>query len=857
MDRTPFAGLTVVAPDESIYEDGASFLANNPRFIDYLLRLGAKTHRHDAHPPLPNPAAAPTVAVNTGGFLPASTTFHVGFTLVDADGGETAVSPIATITTPAAMPAATVPPGVAVASGSGLPIGTFYYAVTRTDGLGGETTLSPKVAVNLQTASKITLSGLNALRAGDAYSLVVYKSTGGAFYRVAETIADTWVDDGTPCADCTIEPPAVNTTQAAFLLDVAVPSAAAASATAVRIYGSQEASFISPSLVVELASGSLTTQMTRTQFLPGAPPPVSLSKGGANRINPDTDLIEWHWKRPVAASGQLPAGDPGDVRLVLTPTGPVPYAVGSASAAGPAGWSELVLFGPQGPQGVQGPVGAPGPALNPKGTYALASAYALYDNVDHQGSSYWASAATAAGTYPPLAPWVLVAEKGVRGPQGVPGMRWKGEWDVTLGYPLDSLVTYNNALWVAAGSAVAVGVQPGSAVVTFRGVEARPLLAFGSGFSDQVLAGEIIPLNVGGTDGGTAGHAFYFDVDGAGSTSIRAAPQPTHPTWDGYGLLYAATDLNTPIASDDSSAGNGMPLITATLPPGRYFYVLRGWSPGQYGYYHIDLTGSALFSQQFQGYWDRIFAAASAVASGGGGGLAGHIIASGATTYPQRAKLAFAGSGVTITDDAAGDRTVISFSIPAPASGSSSTPLSVVYGATTFTPRSKLKFTGTAVASVVDDPPNDQIVVTLVDTVGGGGASASAAASAASEPRGTVQTVTGSLASAAVETGTVALGVSSRIMRVEGTKACRVRLYTTAGKRTADAARAIGTDPVGDHGLALEVVLTTGVPGLDLAPQILASNMDTLPTNVMYYSILNMDAAGVITITYTRQRLEF
>lgn len=551
MQRTAFAGLTVLDPDENLYADGASFINRNPRYIDYLLRLGAKTHRHNGLLGLANPTVAPTVAVGSGGFLPSSTTFYVGFTLVDPDGGETAVSPLSSVTTPIGLPAASGAPGFTVASGSGLPIGTYYYAVTRTDGLGGETVLSPKATVALTRSGRITLTGLNAIRSTDAATLVIYKSTGGPFFKIAETAGDTFTDDGTPCADCTIEPPTYNTTRTQWSLDISIGSAAAKGATSVRIYASTETALISPALVTELASGAsgaIATSMTRTQYAIGSPPAVSLSKGGANLIDPDTELLDWHWKRSVTASGLLPAGAPGDVRLVLASGGPTPYAVGSASAAGPAGWTPLVMFGPVGPQGATGPTGsagAPGsagPVLNPRGAYAAGSGYVAYDHVNYQGSSYWASAAASAGAAPPGAPWVLSAQKG---------------------------------------------------------------------------------------------------------------------------------------------------------------------DPG------------------------------------------------------------------------------------------------------------------------------------------------------VSEARGTVTTTTAVIASGGAEQGTVALGKSSHILRVAADRACRVRLYTQASKRTADAGRALGTDPTGDHGLALEVVLTPTVLSLDLAPQAMASNMDTPAVDSMYYDIFNMAASGAVGVTYTRQRLEF
>lgn len=127
----------------------------------------------------------------------------------------------------------------------------------------------------------------------------------------------------------------------------------------------------------------------------------------------------------------------------------------------------------------------------------------------------------------------------------------------------------------------------------------------------------------------------------------------------------------------------------------------------------------------------------------------------------------------------------------------------------------------------------------------------------AQPPRDEVQHGTASLPGNASEVGVVSLGLSSRVLRVAADRACRVRLYTTAAKRDADAARAIGTDPTGDHGLILEVVLTATLLALDLAPQPLASNMDAPPADSIYYNIENRSTAGAVTVTFTRQRLEY
>jgi hypothetical protein len=74
-----------------------------------------------------------------------------------------------------------------------------------------------------------------------------------------------------------------------------------------------------------------------------------------------------------------------------------------------------------------------------------------------------------------------------------------------------------------------------------------------------------------------------------------------------------------------------------------------------------------------------------------------------------------------------------------------------------------------------------------------------------------------------------------RLHTIETDRACRVRLYTTSAKRTADAARSVGTDPTGDHGLMFEFV-ATGAVDYDLSP--LVDGYCPTGTDV-YYAIEN------------------
>lgn len=123
--------------------------------------------------------------------------------------------------------------------------------------------------------------------------------------------------------------------------------------------------------------------------------------------------------------------------------------------------------------------------------------------------------------------------------------------------------------------------------------------------------------------------------------------------------------------------------------------------------------------------------------------------------------------------------------------------------------------------------------------------------------RGDVVATTSSLADQAEATGTVALGKSFFLIRVAADRACRVRLYSTAAARAADAARAIGTDPSGEHGLISDHVLTAGNLIFDLSPQVLGANLEAVLSSAIPYAIQNRSGAThTVEVTFTRITLE-
>lgn len=124
--------------------------------------------------------------------------------------------------------------------------------------------------------------------------------------------------------------------------------------------------------------------------------------------------------------------------------------------------------------------------------------------------------------------------------------------------------------------------------------------------------------------------------------------------------------------------------------------------------------------------------------------------------------------------------------------------------------------------------------------------------------RGDVVITTAALADGATENGTSALGKAFIPLQITVDRACRVRLYQTSAARTADASRAPGTLPTGEHGVILDVRLDTGT-GLvwDVFQPPTGANMDSPVTSTIYYAIKNESGStSTVQVTVTRLLME-
>jgi hypothetical protein len=127
--------------------------------------------------------------------------------------------------------------------------------------------------------------------------------------------------------------------------------------------------------------------------------------------------------------------------------------------------------------------------------------------------------------------------------------------------------------------------------------------------------------------------------------------------------------------------------------------------------------------------------------------------------------------------------------------------------------------------------------------------------------RQTASVTTASLAAGATEALTVALAKGYKLVHVTASAAARVRLYGASSYRTADASRAIGTDPTAgsENGIICDVALgyLSSPLSWDMSPEALGSNLDGTVTTTAYYAITNLGAgAAALTVSFVFVPLE-
>lgn len=368
MKKSQFLGITILNPGEGLDSDNFAFTGRDRELIDYGVRMGAKLHRHNGAVGMPDPTGTASASVTaSGGAIPTGVTISVGYTYSDAQGGETRLSPTTAVTTGSPMSVPTVAPSVAIDYASGaLLTNTYYYALSWLDGEGGETPVGPTASVDREpgfATAQVHLSNLNAgMATASASGWRLYRAAGGGAYEQLSEGgpgASTFTDDGTTSVDCDVHPvqDGTNKTRQNNVLHCKLPdgtlpevagSAAETAPVFINLYASLGNDFGESSLLAQypLASANQTVSFPQLQFLPSSPPDVNTSFGGANKIDPDVELIDWHWKRPVEKVADLPTGAEGslegDVRMVTEEGRPYLFHEGAWAPLAGEGTAELL-----------------------------------------------------------------------------------------------------------------------------------------------------------------------------------------------------------------------------------------------------------------------------------------------------------------------------------------------------------------------------------------------------------------------------------------------------------------------------------------------------------------------------------
>jgi hypothetical protein len=193
-------------------------------------------------------------------------------------------------------------------------------------------------------------------------------------------------------------------------------------------------------------------------------------------------------------------------------------------------------------------------------------------------------------------------------------------------------------------------------------------------------------------------------------------------------------------------------------------------------------------------------------------------------------------------------------------------------GATNFT----VYVDGTQVGTIIIDPASAQGILTLDEPISRFGIVSIRAPlvppggllapiyflvtfedSQAAIRRNNLLYTTPNLAAGVTDTTLIPLGRSFALYRVQTSAPARVRLYTRADYRTADASRPYGTPISGENGLILDIQTTLGNLTIDQASPVLGANLEDVVTDDVAASVTNLSGvSAAITLTITRAVIE-
>jgi hypothetical protein len=229
-------GLKTLRSGDNLSDDDYAFTDKNIVKLDTLAWLGAEGHQHTGSNAIDvTPADGPSLVLTAGtGTIPGGRTVRYKYSLVDAQGQESAASPETTVTTPPAVSTPGGPTLTAAYTGGTLLAGQYYYVLTAyKTTINQETVGSRRGYATLLsgTTGEITLT-LPSLPTGATGFNVYRRSPGSTRFQYLASVdmsvatpPTTYVDDGTDVEDCNRTVPTANNTSSNYAVAVGFPGA--------------------------------------------------------------------------------------------------------------------------------------------------------------------------------------------------------------------------------------------------------------------------------------------------------------------------------------------------------------------------------------------------------------------------------------------------------------------------------------------------------------------------------------------------------------------------------------------------------------------------------------------------------
>lgn len=226
-------GLSILGPGDKISDRGYKFAGADITLIDRLLSYAVEQHRHTgiAGTDL-SPEVGPTLTLEaTGGSMPSGSRFYYRYTLIDADGNESAPSPVVSIDTATSIVAPQAPSPTLIAGTGTLAPGRYTYVLSAYKNINTLETKainSAVLAVPSTNASNSVQLTLPTLPLGATGFNVYRRAPSGMHYLYLDSIVPagpTWVDDGSINGDCDRGLPSNNRTSSENAVRIVYPGA--------------------------------------------------------------------------------------------------------------------------------------------------------------------------------------------------------------------------------------------------------------------------------------------------------------------------------------------------------------------------------------------------------------------------------------------------------------------------------------------------------------------------------------------------------------------------------------------------------------------------------------------------------